>query len=149
MIKNRLGYRNYTPVKEFTAGIALTGPEVKSVREGRLQLEKSFVRFIQGELYLVGAVIHPYKYADSNEFDPERSRKLLLTKKEIIYLKSALEKNRSLTIIPLICYNKSKYIKLKIALARGKRKFDIKSVEKQKQIKHDQEKEIKEVFKRG
>ncbi|GIW63875.1 MAG: SsrA-binding protein [Patescibacteria group bacterium] len=148
MIKNRLAYRNYTPIKEFTAGIVLTGPEVKSVRQGRIQLEKSFVRLIQGQLYLVGAVIHPYKYS-SEEYDPERSRKLLLQKKEIEFLASALQRNRNLTIVPVICYNKNKYIKLKIALARGKKKFDIKSVAKQRAIKREQEKEIKEVFKRG
>lgn len=138
-IVNRRAYYDYQLLEEFEAGIALAGPEVKSVKAGQMSLAESFVRIKDGEAWLHNAHIHPYPFADNRDYDPRRPRKLLLHKNELLKL-AQQTKQKKLTIVPVSCYTKGQQIKLSIALAKGKRQFEKREAIK----KRDLEREIKE-----
>lgn len=122
--ENRKAHFNYEVLEKYEAGIELLGFEVKSVRGGQMSLEGAYVIIRGGEAYLINAQVPPYQIKNTPaDYDPLRNRKILLTKKEIGKLASS-EKNKSLTIVPLSVYNKGRKIKIEIALAKGKKKFD-------------------------
>ncbi len=148
-IVNKKARRDYQIIKEYTAGIVLSGAEVKSIRQGRIKLDQAYIRFLDSGPVLVNAFIPAYQYADEQDYDPSRTRKLLLTKKEIIEIQTKLRSSRGLTVIPIVCYNKGRYIKFRLALARGRKKFDKKSIEKKKAIERQQKAEIKKALTRG
>lgn len=129
---------DYEILKHFTAGIELLGMEVKSVRASNCSLRGAFVGIRGKEAFLIGANIPAYQPKNApKEYDALRAKKLLLTKSELAELKVA-EGTKGLTIIPLSVYNKGRFLKLDIAIARGKKKFD-----KREQIKkRDVEREI-------
>jgi len=147
-IINRKFSRDYQAIESFEAGIVLTGGEVKSIKEGRLRLDDSYVKFLDDGPYLVNAEIPPYRFASSQDYDPKRSRKLLLNKKEIIRLKTKLKSASGLTVVPVSCYNKGKLLKLEIALARGRKEIEKRKLEKKREIEREGEKEVKEWIKR-
>lgn len=122
-ITNKKATFDYTIIDRFEAGIMLTGPEVKSLRGGHGKLEGSFVRLIGSEAYLVNAHIYPYEFARQEKYDPKRTRKLLLHKKEIVSLKSKIEGSR-LTLIPLSWYTTGRLMKLEVGMARGKKQYE-------------------------
>jgi SsrA-binding protein len=120
-IFNRKAPFEYEILDRLEAGINLTGPEVKAVRLGHVDLASSFVRIVGSEAYLVNAKIFPYQYARNAEnFDPSRTRKLLLHKKEIISLKSKLD-GEKLSLVPVSLYTTKRLIKLELALGKGKK----------------------------
>jgi SsrA-binding protein len=122
--ENRKVYFNYEILEKYETGIELFGAEVKSVRGGKMSLEGAFVIVRGGECFLINANIPPYQPNNTQkDYDPLRNKKLLLTKKEIRELADS-EKNKSLTIVPISVYNKGRKIKVSIALAKGKKKFD-------------------------
>ncbi len=131
-ILNRQASYRYQLLERFEAGMVLTGPEVKSVRQGHLQLGEAFVKIRNGEAWLFNAHIHPYPLSDQQkEIDPQRSRKLLLHKKELLKLKQATEE-KGLTLVPVSCYTKHHQIKLEIAIAKGKREHEKREAIKKK-----------------
>lgn len=144
---NKTYHLNYTPIEKYEAGVVLTGAEVKSVKKGRIKLENSFVKILGNEVYLVNAEIPIYEFARPQEYDPRRTRKLLLHKREIVRLKTKMKKGGNLTVVPTSCYNKKGLIKIQIALSRGKRRWERKKIEKEKEIKRKEQKEIKEYLK--
>ena len=108
----------------FECGIALKGAEVKSLRDGKVQLKDSYARVADGEVWLIGVHIAPY--TNANAFDapePERSRKLLLHRREIDEL-AGRTAQESLTLVPLSVYFKDGKAKVELALARGRRRYD-------------------------
>src|SRR3990167_9449908 len=119
-ITNPKAFYDYTILERFEAGIQLTGAEVKSLKGGHAKLDGSFVRIVGSEAYLVNAQIFPFIYARPEGYDPRRTRKLLLHKKEIISLKSKIE-GSNLTLVPLSWYTQGPLIKLEVGLARGKK----------------------------
>lgn len=136
-ITNKHALYEYSVIEKYEAGIALYGSEVKSIRSGRINLRGSFVKIVGLEVYLVNADIPLYAYARPDNYDPKRSRKLLLHKKQIIALKTKLDQG-NFALIPLAVYTKASVIKLEIALAKGKKKH-----EKREKIKrHDIEREV-------
>lgn len=140
-IVNKRARFDYHVLDQYEAGINLSGPEVKSVKLGRIILEQAYVKIIGSETYLVGANIPPYPFAKVEKYDPKRTRKLLLHKREIIALKTKTIQF-GLTIVPLSCYTKHGLVKLEIGLAKGKKKYD-----KRKEIqKREQEREIKRIL---
>ena len=141
-ITNRQAYHKYQILDRFEAGIKLTGPEVKSVKGGRVKLERAFVKIAGSEGYLVNAHVPPYPYARQSGYDPNRSRKLLLHKKEIIGLKAKIEQ-KNLTIIPLSCYTKRNLIKLELGLAKGKKRWEKREAKKRKDIEREVERELR------
>ncbi len=143
LIENRKARFNYETLEEFEAGIELLGFEVKSVRAGAGKLEGSHVIVRGGEAYVVGMSISPYQPANMpKEYEQTRTRKLLLTKKEIETL-AGIEKQKGLTIVPLSMYSKNRKLKLKIAIARGRKKYDKREVLK----KRDTSREIQRTLK--
>lgn len=120
---NRVGF-DYEILEEIEAGISLLGHEVRSLRAGRGSLKGARVVARGGEAYLVGATIPAWQPANTpKSYDPERPRKLLLSRKEIAHVASA-EGEKGLTIVPLKVYNRSRNLKLLIAIARGKKRHD-------------------------
>lgn len=118
LIKNHKAYRDYKILAEKEAGVALTGPEVKSLRAGQANLDGALVNIRGREVFLIGAHIAPYLAAHEPQ-DTKRTRKLLLNKKEALSWYNKM-KQEKLTVLPLEWYNKGNLIKLKIGL--GKRK---------------------------
>lgn len=128
---------------KYEAGIELLGTEVKSVRGGHMALEGAFVIIRGGEAFLVNANIPPYQPSNTPEnYEPLRTRKILLTKKEIAEL-AASERNKSLTIVPLAVYNKGRKIKVSLALAKGKKKFDKRETIKRRETEREIRREHK------
>jgi len=121
--KNRKAFHNYQIIESFEAGIALQGTEVKSIREGKVNLKESFARIIKGEVYLMNCHISAYDYGNVNNHNPVRDRKLLLHKDEINRLIGKMNK-KGLTLVPLSMYFKRNRVKVEIALAKGKREYD-------------------------
>jgi len=122
--ENKKVYFDYEILETFEAGLVLSGAEVKSIKNGRMNLLGSYVNFHNGELYLINASIAPYQPKNQPpDYDPQRSRKLLLKKKEIGYLAGKI-KQKGLTLVPTKVYNKGRRIKIEIGLARGKKQYD-------------------------
>lgn len=141
-ITNRRAFYDYQLLEKLEAGINLYGAEVKAVRLGHADLTGSHVRIMGSEAYLINAKIFPYTYARPEGYDEKRTRKLLLHKKEIIALKSKLD-GQNLTLVPLALYTTKRFIKLEIALAKGKKTFQKKESKKREDMKRELEEELK------
>ncbi len=134
---NRKARFDYELVKKFEAGLELMGTEVKSVREGKISLAGAFVAVRGGEAFLIGADIPAYQPKNApTEYDATRARKLLLTEAEIAELADA-EGTKGLTIVPLKVYNKGRFIKVSLAIARGKKQFDKRQAIKKRDTERD------------
>jgi SsrA-binding protein len=121
---NRRARHDYDILEVHEAGIALVGTEVKSLREGQIQLKDAYARPEGGELWLVGVHVSPYAQADGfGGHDPERRRKLLLHRDEIVELTSRVTQE-ALTLVPLSVYFKNGKAKVELGLARGRRHYD-------------------------
>ncbi len=124
LIENRKARFDYEITDRYEAGIELVGHEVKSVKGGLGSLASSFVTVRGGEAFLIGMHIPPYQAGNTpKDYDPDRNRKLLLTKGEIETL-AGVEKKKGLTIVPISVYNKGRKVKVELAIARGKKSFD-------------------------
>lgn len=121
--KNKKAYFDYELLQEFVAGIMLTGPEIKSVRGGHINLKGAYVSIQTGEAFLKSAHISKYPHDQNPDYDPFRVRKLLLNKKEIEKVAAKLN-TQGVTIIPLAIGLEGRYAKILISLARGKKKHD-------------------------
>jgi len=121
---NRKATFDYEILERFEAGLVLIGQEVKSIKGGHINLSGSYVVFKDVEPYLIGAKVPAYQIKNApTDYNPERSRKLLLNKKEINYL-AGKAKERGFSLIPLKVYNKNGRIKLEFGLAKGKKKYN-------------------------
>lgn len=120
---NRRARYDYEIVDEWEVGLALTGSEVKSLRDGKANLKDSFGHLRDGEIWLVGAYIGPYSYARDGGHDPERSRKLLMHRHEIDRIAGSLAA-KGLTLVPMRLYFRDGKAKLQIGLGKGKRTID-------------------------
>lgn len=132
-ISNKKATFNYEIIESFETGIVLTGAEVKSIKDGRINLTDSFVKIISGDLYLVNAEIPQYKYSSDEFYDARRSRKLLVKKKELVQIDSKL-KAKKLVLIPLSIYIKGKLVKVEVAYARGRKRHEKKQREKEREM---------------
>ncbi len=143
-IANKRAFFDYSILEKFEAGINLYGAEVKAVRLGHADLTGSHVRIMGSEAYLINAKIFPYKYSRPENYDEQRTRKLLLHKNEIIALKSKTE-GQNLTLVPLSMYTTKTFIKVEIALGKGKKQYDKKESIKKKDIQREVEQELEEI----
>jgi len=141
-IINRRAFHNYHLLEKFEAGIELTGPEVKSIKKGQIKLEQAFVQIKNNQVFLINAHISSYEFADQRDYDPVRERRLLLQKKQIVSLQTK-KRQKKLTLIPVSCYVKGPWIKLEIALAKGKKKFEKKEKIKKRDLNREQERMIR------
>jgi len=142
LVKNRRAHFDYQLFEKIEVGIALIGSEVKSVKQGKILLEGAFVKIINDEAFLINAHIQPYQFADNRDYDPRCIRKLLLHRQELNSLASKMQQ-KSLTLVPVSCYIKRGRIKLKIALAKGKKKYEKREVKKNKDIKREIERGVR------
>jgi SsrA-binding protein len=140
-ITNKKAYFDYQILETFEAGINLYGSEVKAVRLGRANLTGSFVRIIGSEAYLVNANILPYQSGQVENYDAQRTRKLLLHRKEIIALKSKTD-GANLALIPISLYFKHGFLKLEIGLGKGKKKYEKRETIKKRDIRRSLEQEL-------
>jgi len=120
---NRKARYDYHILETFEAGLVLVGTEVKSLRQGKANLKDSYGQILEGELWLEGTHISPYDRGTHGNHEPERSRKLLVTKRELRRL-IAKVRTKGLTLVPLSLYFKNGRVKVEMALAQGKRKYD-------------------------
>lgn len=139
---NRRAKRDYQFLEKYEAGIVLTGAEVKSIKQGRIKIDQSFIKIKDEEAFLVNAHISPYLPAGKQGHDALRTRKLLLKKKEILSLSLKIA-HSGLTIVPLACYAKHGLIKLEIALAKGKRKYEKREAIKRRDLEREVERELR------
>lgn len=139
LAENRRARADYEILNELEAGLGLLGHEVKSVRGGAMRLKGAFVKIIGGKLVLLNAYIPKYEKASAAVvagYDPYRSRTLLVSRKELMKLSRALETDGR-TLVPLSVYTSGRYIKVKIAVARGRRTFEKRAAIKQRDIDRD------------
>ncbi len=142
---NKKARHDYHIEDDFEAGLVLEGWEVKSLRAGRAQLKEGYVIIRQGELYLFGAHFSPLPSVSTHvHADPTRTRKLLLNRREIDRLTGAVERS-GYTLVPLSLYWKKGRVKLKIALAKGKKLFDKRASIKQREWDRDKQRLLKSV----
>ncbi|MDB5263892.1 MAG: single-stranded DNA-binding protein [Adhaeribacter sp.] len=140
-IQNRRASYEYHFLNKYTAGIMLTGTEIKSVREGNVNLADGFCSFLSGELWLSQVHIAKFTEGTYNNHEPTRNRKLLLNKKELNQLRKKSEE-QGVTIIPTRLFiNERGFAKVDIALAKGKKLFDKREDIKEKDIKREMERE--------
>ena len=142
-IKNKRAEHEYFLLDTITAGIVLTGTEIKSIRNGKASLAESYCTFKGDELFVVGMHVAEYDKGTYNNHDPKRDRKLLLTVRELRKLKTKVQE-KGLTIIPVLLFINDKGLaKVDIALARGKHYYDKRETLKTKDSKRDIEKQLK------
>ena len=120
---NRKAFHDFTIFDKYVAGIVLTGTEIKSIRQNSVQLKDSFCKVENGEMFLYKCHISPYEQGNRYNHEAERTRKLLLTKKEILKISEKVKKE-NYTIVPLEMFFTNSYAKLEIGLAKGKKLHD-------------------------
>lgn len=129
---NRKAFHDYHVLDKLEAGIALTGTEVKSLREGAVNLKDSYITVKNGEAFLFGAHISPYSHGNLQNHEPERTRKLLLHRREIDKLEVQVTE-KGLTVVPLKLYFKGGRVKAEIGVVRGKKLYDKRESEKRRE----------------
>ena len=149
LAENKKAYFTYEILEKFEAGMVLIGQEVKSIRSGRISLKGSYVvlkhprKHETPEVFLIGAAVPTYQPKNApRDYNPERSRKLLLKKKEIKYL-IGKTKEKGLTLVPLRVYTKKGKIKVEFGLARGKKKVDKRELIKRKEAERKMRRVLK------
>lgn len=141
--KNRRARHDYHIVETYEAGVVLTGTEVKSLRLGNTSLSESYITVMNGELFVIGWHIAPYEQGNRENVDSLRRRKLLMHKKEIHRLMGQVQQE-GLSLIPLSVYFSRGYVKMEVALAKGKKLYDKRETKK----KQDQERQIRSSLRR-
>ena len=144
---NRKAYHEYNILDKYEAGIELFGTEVKSLREAQANLKESYVIIRKNQAWVSGMHINPYSNTGHDGHDPIRNRRLLLNKREIFKIKQAIDQ-KGLTAVPLKLYfNNNGWAKLEIGLAKGKKIYDKKSSIKERDIKKDMQRELRDKYK--
>ncbi|MFW5853412.1 MAG: SsrA-binding protein SmpB [Patescibacteria group bacterium] len=146
-IVNKKALFNYEPLEKYRAGLELTGQEVKSIRQGHGSLAGSYITIKAGQPFLIGAQVPAYQPNNNTlEYDPARDRKLLLQKAEIKELIGHLSRP-GLTAIPLKLYNSGRWLKLELAVARGKKEHDKREVIKKREAQREISRTLKNRYK--
>ena len=141
--KNKKAWHDYFIEDSFEAGISLSGTEVKSIRQGSVNLKDSYCNINNGEIFVRGMHISPYEKGNIFNRDPLRDRKLLMHKREIRKLQAAVMQD-GLTIVPLSVYLKNQYVKVQVGLARGKKLHDKREDMARKDAKREMDRTLKE-----
>jgi SsrA-binding protein len=143
LVSNKKAHFHYEILERIEVGVVFSGTEVKSLRDRSGSLQEAYVKMDKGALFLVGCSIPPYKFGNIHNHEERRERKLLLHKNEISRLKKSIQE-KGLTIIPLSLYLKNGLIKLEIAVARGKKKHDKRETIKERDVKRDIDRAMKQ-----
>jgi SsrA-binding protein len=147
LVSNRKARFEYEILETFEAGIALQGTEVKSLRDNGGHLQEAYCKILHGELWLIGSTIAPYRLGNVHNHEEKRDRKLLMHDYEIRKLKEATQE-KGLTIIPLALFLKKGKVKVKIALAKGKKTHDKRQAIKERDVKKQMDHAMREGKKR-
>lgn len=139
---NRKAFHDFTIFEKYEAGIVLTGTEIKSIRSSAVNLKDSFCKIDDNEIFLYNCHISPYENGNRYNHTPTRTRKLLLTKKEILKMQTKVKKD-GYTIVPLEIYFKQGLAKIEIGLAKGKKLHDKRDDIAQKDQKREMDRAVK------
>ncbi len=140
---NRRAIYDYFIEESLEAGIALTGTEIKSIREGKLTISEAYARIDHGELWLVGSHISPYSHGNRANHDPDRPRKLLVHKRQLRDLRVSIEQ-KGMTIVPLRMVLRNGRAKVDIGVARGKKLYDKRDASADRQSRRDVERALRD-----
>ncbi|HEY0407790.1 MAG TPA: SsrA-binding protein SmpB [Pyrinomonadaceae bacterium] len=143
LVTNRAAFHEYHISDKYEAGVALTGTEVKSVLDGRVQLKESYVAVRDGEAWLFNAHISPYTHGNRENHDPTRTRKLLLHRREIDRLEQSTTV-QGMTLVVTRIYIKNGRVKLEIGVAKGKKLYDKRETEMRRTIDRETRAQLKE-----
>ncbi len=141
-VLNKKAHFDYDILEVVEAGIVLSGAEAKSARLGQVDLNNAHVRVAAGNAEVVNMHIYSYKFDSTEQFEPDRSRKLLLNKKEILAIENKIKQGR-LTVVPTAMYTKGPLVKLEIGLARGKKMYEKREAIKKRDLDRDVERELR------
>ena len=147
VIQNRRAFHDYHVIEKHEAGIELRGTEVKSLRAGHIVLKDSYADVVDGEMFLQGVHINPYEQGTVWNHEPERTRRLLLHKREIIKLGTQVAE-KGYTLIPLKVYFKEGRAKVEIGLCKGKHTFDKRESIRDREVKRDIDRALKDTQRR-
>ena len=141
--QNKKAYHDYFVLEEYEAGIELFGTEIKSIRQGKINLKDAWCNIVDGEIFVNGMHISPYDHGNIFNRDPRRERKLLLHKREILRLFGKVQQE-GLTLIPMSLYFKGSRVKLALGLCKGKKLYDKRDDMAKKAAQRDIERAMKE-----
>ncbi len=147
IVQNRRARRDYHILDRFEAGIELRGTEVKSLRAGHMTLKDSYADVENGELFLINAHISPYEQGNIYNHDPERPRRLLMHKREILRLGQQIAE-KGLTLVPLRVYFKRGRVKVELGLCRGKHIIDKRAALRERDIKRETDRDLRNATRR-
>jgi SsrA-binding protein len=139
---NRRAFHDFHIIESLEAGIVLSGTEIKSIRDGKATIAEAYARVDSGELWLIGANIAPYTHGNRANHEPDRPRKLLVHRRELDRLRSSVEQ-KGLTLVPLRLHLKQGRAKVDIGVARGKKLFDKRATESDRQSRRDVERALR------
>ena len=142
---NKKAYHDFFIDETYECGIALHGTEVKSMRMGKCSIKEAFVRIEDGEVFVYGMHVSPYEFGNRNNVDPLRERRLLLNKREIRKIRDYLTKD-GYTLIPLNLHFSKSYVKMDIAVCKGKKLYDKRESLKEKDAKRDIARNLKNSY---
>lgn len=140
--QNKKAWHEYFIEEKYEAGIALAGTEVKSIRNGNVNLKDSYCSFDGGEVFVLGMHISPYEQGNIFNTDPLRKKKLLLHRREILKLQGQVQQ-KGLTVIPLSLYFSGSHVKVEIGVCRGKKLYDKRDTDARRQADRDMERQRK------
>ena len=143
LVKNKKASFEYQLAKKYKAGLVLTGSEVKSLRLKHASLAGAYVKVIADEIFLINSQINSYAFANNEDYDPKRTRKLLLKKKEISEL-TEKSQEKGWSIVPLAFTLEHNKIKLELALGKGKKEFEKRETIKKRDLKRELSKKLKQ-----
>lgn len=143
LVSNRRASHDYEILETFEAGIALQGTEIKSIRNHGATLQEAYIKVFNHELWLIGCSIAPYRFGNIHNHEEKRDRKLLMHKREIERIRVAIQE-KGLTIIPLSLYLNKGRVKVKVAIAKGKKTYDKRADIKAKDEKRQMQQALKE-----
>jgi SsrA-binding protein len=140
---NRRAFHEYTVLDTIEAGVALTGTEIKSIRDGKVTISEAYARIENGELWLIGSHISPYSHGNRANHEPDRPRKLLVHKRQIRELRAAIEQ-KGMTLVPLRVALKRGRAKIDIGVARGKKLYDKREAAAERESRRDVDRAIRD-----
>lgn len=142
---NRKASHDYEILETYEAGIVLEGTEIKSLRNHGGSIQEAYIKILDGELWLIGATIAPYRFGNIHNHEEKRDRKLLMHKKEILRLKEYVSE-KGLALIPLAFFLKEGRVKVKLARAKGKKSYDKRAAIKERDEKRVMQRIIKQDY---
>ncbi len=143
LVSNRRATHDYEILETFEAGLVLQGTEIKSIRANGATLQEAYIKVLHGEIWLIGSGVAPYRFGNIHNHEEKRDRKLLMHKREINRLKVASQE-KGLTIIPLALYLKQGRIKIRVAIAKGKKNIDKRADIKERDEKRHMQQALKQ-----